>query len=288
MILIVFAVAGLIVGHILRRLTPVMLGMEDRTLPFRVPWLEVLSGLIFLLTAYQLGNGPGQWRWFFFCSLLLAITSTDTWKHLIPGMLCYVGAVVGIALSAIYPDAILDLQNQERLLSFFGVPLHRAHLGGGVLALTGLAIGFLQMEFIRRVFNRLLDVESMGFGDSLLMMMIGAYIGPIMVFYALFAGCFIGVCIGGIWKVVFKSSLFPFGPSLALGSWGMLLYAPWLLRLHHSFYEFIFNLPPIVSLLFSLMLMILLVVLILRLKRKAADYQQMVDDTYGEDEHKSS
>jgi leader peptidase (prepilin peptidase)/N-methyltransferase len=63
--------------------------------------------------------------------------------------------------------------------------------------------------------------EAMGFGDALLLMMIGAFCGWKAVLFTIFAASVLGTLFAGLWRAVGKaewSSKIPFGPYLAAGA----------------------------------------------------------------------
>ena len=61
-----------------------------------------------------------------------------------------------------------------------------------------------------------------------------------------------------------------------------LLFGPDMLRGFDAFYGFIYDLPPMVPLLFSAFLVLVLLFLLLRLRRKAAEYARIMDEDYAE------
>jgi prepilin signal peptidase PulO-like enzyme (type II secretory pathway) len=286
MTLLIAAVTGLVLGHIIRRLTPYIIGWKDKSLPFALPWPEVIAMALFLLTAQRFGVGLDQWKWYLLILLLLSVTTTDQLSKYIRAELCYAGAVVGILLSAIYPGEILTMFDQSQLLGLFGVEAHHTHVAGLTLGFTGAVMGWFQMEFIRRIFKPLVNMDAMGSGDALLMLMAGAFIGPKAVLYALIPACIAGVVIGSIWKIVKGSAHFPFGPSLSLGVMLMLLYGETLTGAIFGFHNLLYQMPAEGLLFVSLGLIVLLVFLVLRLKRKAAEYERMIEEDYQEIDEK--
>ena len=277
---LVFAIAGLALGHVLRRFTPAFLGLKNRDLPFTLPWLEVLTALVFWALFQRLGAAAAQLKWFVFALFLLAVTATDLLTKYIPSLVCWLGALIGVVASAVFPDDILDFLGHFHLLQMLGAPLFQAHLCGLILGLLGALMGYAQMEFIRRVFHSLLGMEAMGRGDALLMMMAGAFLGPQMILFALLPACFLGVCVGMFWKLVYKVPHFPFGPSLAMGALLLLLFGEHFISALAVFQNSLFHLPQWVLLTFSLALVGLLVVLIFRLRTKAAEYERMIEEDY--------
>lgn len=277
---LIIAVVGVFLSHVVRRLTPLLLGMREKTLPFSWPWVELVGGIAFALLALVRGHQPDQWMWYLFALLLLAITAADYLSKYIPTLLCYLGVLAGVALNAAFPHDIAGFFEQAALTANLGVLGDNLHLSAAALSLAGGLVGFLQMEFIRRVFRPLVNMDVMGRGDALLMMMVGAFLGPKMVVLALLPACFVGVITGVVWKMLFKIPHFPFGPSLAMGSFLILPWGRGMFGAFAAFQRSLYQMPPIVLLVFSLGLLTLLFFLIFRLKKRASMYKQMIEDDY--------
>ncbi len=280
------AVLGVALGHLARRMTPALLGMDQPRMPFRWPWVEAAGAAAFVWAGLTRGAAIDQWKWLVLAALLLAIASADQHSKYIPGKVCYAGVVLGVALSALYPLDIMNLLGQERFLAMLDVPAHWVHLGGGLLAALGTLVGWMQMEFIRRVFGQLARMEVMGSGDALLMAMTGAFLGPQAVLFALLPACLIGVLIGGVAKLRHNSVHFPFGPALAVGSLAMAFHGDRFIDGVRAFHGALYGLPPLALMGLSLALIALLVYLVLRLKRKAALYEQLIEDDYRKTDEK--
>ena len=280
MTILLLTFLGLAAGHVIRRLTPYLIGWKDTSIPFKYPWVEICGGLAFFLVVYHRGADPAQLKWLALVCLLLAVASTDHLSKYIPTLVCYIGAGLGILLAALFPVDILTMYDQQNFLNVFGLPNYRIHMGGAILAATGAAMGFLEMDLIRRIFRPIAKMEVMGLGDALLMLMAGSFLGPKAIIFALLPACLLGVVMGYLWKLVFKVNHFPFGPSLALGSFATLLYGDYMIRGVDHFHAFLNDLPAIFLLGFSLTLIVLLIYLMLRLKKKAALYEQMIEEDY--------
>lgn len=85
-------------------------------------------------------------------------------------------------------------------------------LGAFILGGTLLLLSILM--------DKILKKESLGGGDIKLFFMVGLYLGLILNFFNLILACFIGI----IFVIVRKSSMIPFGPSIALSTFICLLY----------------------------------------------------------------
>lgn len=279
---VILIVVGLVFGHLIHRFTPHLLGMEDRSLPFKWPVVEVLAAVLMVIVSMRMGSEIEHWHWLVFALLMLAVGAADAHTKYIPTRVCYGGVLLGLALNAWHPEDLLNLLDQYRLLGLFDIPLYKKHFAGIVLAAFGALTGYLMIQFIRAVFKPLVQVEVMGGGDALLMMAIGAFIGPKAVLFSLFPACLVGIVIGGVRMLIYKVPHSAFGPALAMGALGILLYGKLMISGFTTVYAKIYTLPPIVPMIFSLLLVALLFLMLLRLRRKAAEYERIIEEDYAE------
>lgn len=282
MTLILMAVLGLIIGHIARRLAPIALRMPSHEFDYTFPFAEILGAILFALTVYVKDLGWHITPSLVMIALLLLVSTADAVTRYIPGLACYIGAPIGIALNAIFPSDIIYLVNQDDLLSIFGISVYQQQLAGLVLAASGAASGFILIEFVRRVFMQLLKMEAMGFGDTLLMMVIGAYIGPRAVIFCLFPACIVGIAIGLIRMLMTGKHHLAFGPALAAGAVIMSLFGNHMVQGFVAFQNFLVTLPPAALLGFSLFLVIVLLILLAQMRKKASQWEEEIEEDYAE------
>ena len=77
-------------------------------------------------------------------------------------------------------------------------------------------IGFLSSYGIGALYKLVRHKDGLGFGDVKFILTVSIFIGyQNLVFFYLLSGLF-GAVNGLVWQHLFKSNLFPFGPSLAL------------------------------------------------------------------------
>lgn len=88
---------------------------------------------------------------------------------------------------------------------------------------TGLGYGVIMLVFTL-IFDKIKGKETMGGGDIKLFAVTGLYLGTAASLFALFFSCVLGLIMGIIIKQQKKGTLIPFGPAIALASYGMLLY----------------------------------------------------------------
>ncbi len=279
---VILIVVGLVCGHLIHRFTPHLLGMEDRSLPFKWPVVELLGAALLVIVALNMGLEPSHWHWLLFALLMLAVGAADAHTKYIPTRVCYAGVLLGLALNAWHPEDLLDLLDQYQLLDLVGVPVHKPHFAGIVLAALGALTGYLLIQFIRGIFKPLVQIQVMGAGDALLMLAIGAFIGPKAVVFSVLPACLFGIVIGGIRMLIYKVPHSAFGPALAMGALAILMWGPWLIAELIALHAMIYELPAFVPLLISLVLVAVLFLMLMRLRRKAAEYERIIEEDYAE------
>lgn len=148
---------------------------------------------------------------FYLVFTLLAVVFIDAQTFTIPGLLVTPGIAVGV-IGAIFSEAYTGVS--------FRAALYGAALGGASLLL--IALSFL---FIRRK-------EGMGEGDILLVMFIGAYLGPLSLLFVFLASSVQGLLFtGAFWRRVQEQGLrIPFGPFLALSALEWLFFSDTILH----------------------------------------------------------
>lgn len=92
-----------------------------------------------------------------------------------------------------------------------------------IYVLTGIGYGAIMLG-LTLLFDKLLGKETMGGGDIKLFALTGLYLGAAASLFALFFSCILGLLAGAVRNKKKKGALIPFGPSIALASYAMLLY----------------------------------------------------------------
>ncbi len=167
----------------------------------RYPMVELLNGVLYLLTFKYFGTGWHLPFLFAFVSAMIVITFIDLDFQIIPDEITLPGIVIGLIVSSFImldpfsmPTQIIGFKNA--LLGFL--------LGGGLYFLIAV-----------------LSKGGMGGGDIKMMAMVGAFLGWKAVLLTTFIGSLTGSIVG-IFLMVFKGkgrkTKIPFGPFLALGS----------------------------------------------------------------------
>ena len=276
-------VAALLLGHVVRRATPWLLADASREMPFEGPFVELTAAVLFLVTALEVGHGFEALKWYLFVLCLLAIGTADAHRKYVPVNVCWFGLAAGLVLSATFPADILHLLGQRGLAEQIGLGGWQAGLA---LSAAGALMGFAEIWFVRRIFFSLAGIEAMGLGDAFIMMMVGAWLGPQGALFALLPACLIGVAVGGVRQLMWGTPHLAFGPALALGSLAIALFGDRFVTGIHGFNDWLYDLPPVLLMSFALFLVALLVFLVLRLRRKGAEYEAEIERDYAEIDEK--
>lgn len=180
--------------------------------PVGYPLVEVANLVLWALAAARFGASWELPIYLAFFSLLLALSVIDLELYLLPNRLTYPAIVTSIVLIP-----VLSFMLREDP----GDAIRSAYVGG-----FGYAAFLFAMV---TVFELILRKEAMGMGDVKLAVVLGFWVGWVhllLVVYAMLFACILGVVVGMVVLIVRRESrAFPFGPWLAIGAIGAILYS---------------------------------------------------------------
>lgn len=179
---------------------------------FRYPFVELLTGISYLVLLYAYGISWELLGYIFFVSVLIIITFIDIDHQLILNCLTYPTIIVGLLISIIN--------------------------GMFLSALIGVTVGFVIIYLLVVVSPYLFGKEGMGYGDVKLVAAIGSFLdwqGVVLtIFIASFLGSFVGIALI-LSKKIKRGEYIAFGPYLCIGAVIVLLCGnkiiTWYLRL---------------------------------------------------------
>lgn len=159
-------------------------------------------------------------------ALLVAATCTDLDDYYIPDIITVPGMLAGVVLATVSGDlqvAHVWVDWNEAIPQIRGPYLPgwlstHPHLHGLAWSLAGLVCGMTLSWMVRAVARSVMGVEALGFGDVMLMGMVGSFLGwqPTTVAFLLAPLC--AIAIGLAVRLVTGRSYIPYGPYLAAGS----------------------------------------------------------------------
>ncbi len=194
------------------------------------PAVEALTALIMILTFHVYGLGPEFIKYALFGMLLIVLIFTDLLDRRIPQAITVFGISLGLVFSIIIPvdDRPLgwvlrywDIYPSGTVLSVAGA-VAGALVGGGLFYAVGEAfyhLGGKQKEYV-------------GFGDVMLMLMVGTFLGmPLTLMTILLAS--LGGSVLGLGAIVinsrFREYQWPYGTFLGIAAIYAGLHGTWLL-----------------------------------------------------------
>lgn len=188
----------------------------------RYPIVEAVTGLIFLFVFWMFGFSIQTVGYWAFCSWLLALSLIDFDTMTLPESLTRSGLVLG-----------LTFQLAIGYVTYSSIDSTIAHLMFGI---SGAVVGIWLLSLITIFGSLILGQTAMGWGDSKLAAMMGAWLGWKYLLLAGFIACALGAFVGGgaiSIGLLDRRQPMPFGPFLAMGAaialfWGDLILSSYL------------------------------------------------------------
>jgi leader peptidase (prepilin peptidase)/N-methyltransferase len=171
----------------------------------RYPFVELLTGALFALTAWKLGPQPATLLWCAAIATLVALTFIDWDTTLLPD------------------DLTLPLLWAGLIAAALGWTLTLSS------ALWGAVGGYLSLWAVYWLFKLTTGKEGMGFGDFKLLAALGAWLGPAMLLPILIGASVLGTVVGVVMKAggaLREGRYVPFGPFLAGAGIAVFLIGP--------------------------------------------------------------
>ena len=176
----------------------------------RYPLIELLSGTLLGLIAWQLGYTSAAVAGSLFALSLLTLTFIDLDTQLLPDDITLPLLWLGLIFNFNY--GFTDIQS----------------------AVMGAVIGYLTLWSIYWMFKLITGKEGMGYGDFKMLAAIGAWFGwqmiPAVILLSSILGALVGIGLILLAKRG-KSTAIPFGPFLAMGGIGALFFGQQLSQL---------------------------------------------------------
>ncbi len=174
----------------------------------RYPIVEAVTGLIFLLVFWIFGFSVQTLGYWAFCSWLLALSLIDFDTMTLPEPLTRSGLILGLVFQ-LGIGYVAQASNASRIINqlMFGI--------------SGAVVGIWLLSLITIFGSLILGQTAMGWGDSKLAAMMGAWLGWKYLLLAGFMACALGAFVGGgaiAIGLLDRRQPMPFGPFLAMGA----------------------------------------------------------------------
>jgi leader peptidase (prepilin peptidase)/N-methyltransferase len=161
------------------------------------PAVELLTGLMFVLTFYTFGVTIPTFKFLVFGCLLIILIVTDIVARILPDAVNWFGFGLGLAFAVkVFPDSWWGLGYASFWIHDRHVPTVVAGLAD---ALLGAALGSLLLLGAATLYKLVRKREGMGMGDVKMMAMVGTFLGVRGTFLTILVGTCLGSVVGILW-----------------------------------------------------------------------------------------
>lgn len=185
------------------------------SIPARYPFIEIMTGILSALLIWHFGTGMRGFGALLFGYILMSLIFIDTDTHLLPDSLTLPLLWIGLFVN----------------LNDIFAPLSQAVLG----AIGGYGILWTFCWVLKLFTGKI----GMGHGDFKLLAAMGAWIGLGMLPYILVVACAVASLVAIVYLLRARhhhDTPIPFGPYLALGGFGALIYGK---EISHAYLLFV-------------------------------------------------
>ncbi len=177
------------------------------------PVVEILTAAMLLVTYARYGLTPEFAKYSALGMLLLVLIFTDLTERRIPHAVTIFGTGIGLLLSFFVPVDDRLLEWASRRLGLFIEGPTSSLLG----AVSGSLFGGGLFYAVGEAFYRLRHKEGLGFGDVMLMMMVGCFLGVPLTLMTILLGSVLGTLVAGPLHLAsprFRNYEWPYGSFL--------------------------------------------------------------------------
>lgn len=181
------------------------------------PLVEILTAAVFLLEFARYGLSPEFFKGALFAMLMITLILTDLRERRLPHKITLFGMTLGLVLSFLIE---VDSRPVGWILS------HWAVFPSGILlsvagALAGALIGGGLFFAVGEAFYHLRHKEGLGFGDVMLMLAVGTFLGPSLTLMTILLGSLLGSLIAlplAAFSSKFRNYQWPYGSFLGIAA----------------------------------------------------------------------
>ena len=181
------------------------------------PFVEILTAALLVAEFCDYGWTPEFIKWSVFSLLVLILIFTDLRDRRIPHAVTLVGLATGLLLSAWVP---VDDRPLGTILSMAGYYWSGTLLSAAG-AIAGALVGGGLFYAVGALFYRLRHKEGLGFGDVMLMLMAGTFLGPALTLTTIFLGSLFGTVVAvplTLFRRRFRDYAWPYGTFLGIAA----------------------------------------------------------------------
>jgi len=196
---------------------------------WRYPAIELLTGLVFILTYSQTGLNPFLPVALVFVASMIALIFIDAGHMILPNRITYPLLVFALVIRVLFPLVFAETYFTDMpsagATALSGYPPWAMSLAA---ALLGAVVGGGSLWLVGAIWKMLRGIDAMGLGDVKMMLGVGALLGWRLSILAIFIGAFTGAFAGALilsrQKDKDMQAQIPFGIFLGLGSIVALLF----------------------------------------------------------------
>jgi leader peptidase (prepilin peptidase)/N-methyltransferase len=181
------------------------------------PCIELLTAALLVADFAEYGWTPQFIKWAVFSLFVLILIFTDLRERQIPHSVTLSGIALGLVLSGWIP---VDGRPLGAILARLGVFWHGPLLSVAG-ALAGALLGGGLFYAVGEAFYRLRHKEGLGFGDVMLMLMVGTFLGPALTLTTVFLGSLLGTVVALPLSLLarrFREYQWPYGTFLGIAA----------------------------------------------------------------------
>jgi leader peptidase (prepilin peptidase) / N-methyltransferase len=181
------------------------------------PLVEGLTAAVFLLDFSLYGLTPVFLKNAVFAMLIIILIFTDLYERRIPHPITLFGMAIGLILSGLIP---VDNRPVGWLLRQWQIYPHETLLSI-MGALVGALVGGGLFYGVGEAFYHLRHKEGLGFGDVMLMLMVGTFLGPALTLLTILLGSLLGTIVAIPFALAsprFRGYHWPYGTFLGVAA----------------------------------------------------------------------
>ena len=179
------------------------------------PLVEILTAAVFLLEYWRYGLTLAFLKAVVFAMLIIVLVFTDLRERRIPHKISLTGIALGVAFSFFVPVDNRPFGWMLAQWHLFPSPVLLSLVGAAAGALIGGGLFFVVGE----IFYHLRHKEGLGFGDVMLMLLVGIFLGPPLTLMTILLGSLLGSLIAIPLTMInskFRNYQWPYGTFLGL------------------------------------------------------------------------